>query len=94
MKQTIKLNEQDLKKVVRECVKKALAETQINEGESYGWVVDSSEAEEAYNMFAAEIGNEEANAAIVRAMNNNVLADILAYLFRMYDFRQWNEREK
>ena len=44
-------------------------------------------------MFAAELGNEEANAAIVRAMSDNVLADILAYLFRMHDFRQWNERE-
>ena len=67
------------------------AET-LNEGESGGWVVEPSEAEEAYNMFAAELGNEEANAAIVRALGNSALSDVLAYLFRMYDFREWDNR--
>ena len=87
-KQVIKLNESDFRKIVKETVKKVL-----NEGESGGWVVEPEEAEEAYNMFAAELGNEEANAAIVRALGSKALSDVLAYLFRMYDFRQWDERE-
>lgn len=88
-KQVIKLNESDLRKIVKETVKKVL-----NEGESGGWVVEPSEAEEAYNMFAAELGNEEANAAIVRALGDNALSDVLAYLFRMYDFKQWDDNRK
>lgn len=87
-KQVIKLNESDFRKIVKESVKRIL-----KEGESGGWVVEPWEAEEAYNMFAAELGNEEANAAIVRALGDNALSDVLAYLFRMYDFREWDERE-
>jgi len=64
----------------------------VNEAESGGWIVDSSEAEEAYNMAAAEFGNEELNAAIVRCLGNEALAQCLAYIFRQYDFRQWQSR--
>lgn len=102
-KQTIRLNENQLYNLVKKAVINTINESvqdnfenakkKLNEGESGGWVVEPSEAEEAYNMFAAELGNEEANAAIVRALGNSVLSDVLAYLFRMYDFRQWDERD-
>ena len=71
-----------------------LKDEQLNEGESGGWYVDSSEAQEAYNMFVNAIGKEEADAAIVRALGDNALADVLAYLFRMYDFREWDNRDE
>lgn len=83
-KKLIKLTESDLHKIVKETVSRIL-----NEGESYGWTVDPSEAEEAYNMAAEEFGNEELNAAIVRCLGNDTLADCLAYIFRQYDFKQW-----
>lgn len=82
----IKLSEKDLRNLVTESVRRAL-----NEAESYGWTVETDEAEKAYDYFAQEVGNEEANAAIVRAMGERTLAEILAYLFRMYDLRGWNE---
>ena len=85
-KKQIRLNEGQLKQIVNECVKNVL-----NEANSYGWEVDSSEATLAYEYMAQEIGNEELNAAIIRAMGNSALADIMAYLLRMYDMRGWEE---
>ena len=85
-KKQIKLNESQLRKIVNECVKKVL-----NEANSYGWKVDTSEATLAYEYMAQEIGNEELNAAIVRAMGDEPLSQIMAYLFRMYDMRGWEE---
>lgn len=85
-KKQIRLNESQLKKIVNECVKNVL-----NEANSYGWEVDTSEATLAYEYMAQEIGNEELNAAIIRAMGNSALADIMAYLLRMYDMRGWEE---
>lgn len=64
----------------------------INEAENGGWVVDSSEAQEAYNLFVNAIGEAEANAAIVRALGDNALSEVLAYLFRMYNFREWKSK--
>ena len=85
----MKLTEQDLRNIVKESVKKV-----ISEAESGGWVVESWEAEDAYNLFAQEVGNEEANAAIVRAMGDQALSEVLAYLFRQYDFREWEKFKK
>lgn len=85
-KKQIKLNEGQLRKIVNECVKNVL-----KEANSYGWEVDNSEATLAYEYMAQEIGNEELNAAIIRAMGNSALADIMAYLLRMYDMRGWEE---
>jgi len=87
MKKVIKLTEDNLRKIVKESVNRIL-----KEAEDGGWVVDSSEAEEAYNMAAAEFGNEELNAAIVRCLGNEALAQCLAYIFRQYDFREWSNR--
>ena len=85
-KKQIKLNESQLKQIVNECVKNVL-----NEANSYGWEVDDSEATLAYEYMAQEIGYEDLNAAIIRAMGNSALADIMAYLLRMYDMRGWEE---
>ena len=85
-KKQIRLNESQLKQIVNECVKNVL-----KEANSYGWKVDTSEATLAYEYMAQEIGNDELNAAIVRAMGSSALADIMAYLLRMYDMRGWEE---
>lgn len=83
-KQVIKINESQLKYIVAEATKRFL-----KEGESYGWVVDSSEADKAYQYFCQELGEEHANEAIVRALGSSALSDVLAFLFRMYDLRGW-----
>ena len=85
-KQEIHISKGQLRSIVRECVSHLLKEANI-----YGWEVDSSEASMAYDFMAQEIGNEELNAAIVRAMGDNSLADIMAYLLRIYDMRGWEE---
>ena len=83
----VKINESTLMKVIAECTRKAL-----NEANSYGWVVEDEEAEMAYDFFVEEMGgNEEADRAIVKTMGNHALADILAYLFRMYNLKGWEE---
>ena len=64
----------------------------IKEIENGGWVVDSSEAQEAYNLAVQEIGEEKINSAIVRCLGDETLAQCLAYIFRQYDFREWQNR--
>ena len=88
MKQKIvRLNEQDLKNLVRNSVNRI-----IKEAENGGWVVDSSEAQEAYNLAVEHMGEETINNAIVRCLGDETLARCLAYIFRMYDFREWQSR--
>ena len=87
MKQRIRLTEQDLHRMVMESV-----DSILNEAENGGWVVDSSEAEEAYDLAAQEFGNDKLNAAIVRCLGEDALAQCLAFIFRQYDFRQWKDR--
>ena len=86
-KKQIRLTESDLKQIVKESINKIL-----KEAESGGWVVDTSEAQEAYNLAAQEMGEETINAAIVRSLGDETLAQCLAYIFRQYDFRQWQSR--
>ena len=83
----IRITEQDLHKIVNESVKRI-----IKEAEDGGWVVDSSEAQEAYNLAVQEMGEEIINSAIVRCLGEETLAQCLAYIFRQYDFRQWQSR--
>ena len=87
MKNIIKLTEQDLRGIVENTIKKVL-----KEAESGGWVVDSSEAQEAYNLAVQEMGEETINSAIVRCLGDETLAQCLAYIFRQYDFRQWKSK--
>jgi len=87
MKNIIKLTEQDLRGIVENTVKNIL-----KEAESGGWVVDSSEAQEAYNLAVQEMGEETINSAIVRCLGDETLAQCLAYIFRQYDFSQWKSK--
>ena len=82
-----RLFENRLRGLVHEAVKNVL-----NEGESGGWIVDSSEAEEAYELAVEHMGKETVDSAIVRALSSDALADCLAYIFRMYDFTEWRSR--
>ena len=87
MKNIIKLTEQDLRGIVENTVKKIL-----KEAENGWWVVDTSEAQEAYELAVQEMGEETINSAIVRCLGNETLAQCLAYIFRQYDFREWQSR--
>ena len=83
----IRLTESDLHRIVKESVNRV-----INEAENGGWVVEASEAQEAYNLAVQEMGEETINAAIVRSLGDETLAQCLAYIFRQYDFREWGDR--
>ena len=87
MKKVIRLTESDLQKIVKESAEKI-----IKEAESGGWVADTTEAQEAYNLAVQEMGEETINSAIVRSLGDETLAQCLAYIFRQYDFRQWQSR--
>ena len=50
MKKITRLTERDLNKIVKESVNRI-----IKEAENGGWVVDSSEAQEAYNLAVQEM---------------------------------------
>ncbi len=82
MKKVIKLTEANLKNMIREAVVEAV---------NGGWEVDDNEARKAYEFAADTLGKETIDSAIIRAMSDNTLAEILAYVFRMYDFREWDE---
>lgn len=87
MKKIIRLTESELRNIVEESTKRI-----IKEAESGGWIVDSSEAQEAYNLAVQEMGEETINSAIVRSLGDEALAQCLAYIFRQYDFREWESR--
>ena len=88
MKRVMKrLTDKELHRIVKESVDRV-----VQEAESGGWVVDSSEAEEADNLAAEYMGENIINKAIIRCLSSDVLADSLAYIFRMYDFREWGNR--
>lgn len=87
MKRKIKLTESKLKNIINETVKRV-----VTEAENGGWVVDSSEAQEAYDMAVEYMGKETIDDAIIRCLTSDQLAECLAYIFRMYDFREWSER--
>ena len=89
MKRTIKLTEKELRQMISESVK-----TQLNEAENYGWVVDESEVQEAYDMAVERFGKETIDDAIIKSMSDNELAESLAYIFRMYDFEEWYDRKQ
>lgn len=87
MKKLIRLTEKDLHRIVKESTKRV-----IKEAENGGWVVDTTEAQEAYNLAVQKMGEETINSAIVRSLGDETLAQCLAYIFREYDFRQWQSR--
>lgn len=82
MKKVVKVSESKLRQMISEAVMEAV---------NGGWEVEDNEAEAAYNLAVEKLGKEVINDAIVRAMPNHTLAELLAYIFRMYDFREWDE---
>lgn len=89
----IRLSESDLKNMVKESVKRIVKQRKkLNEAEDYGWVVESSEAREAYDFACEYFGQENLNQDIVDALSTDELAACLAFIFRMNDFREWDER--
>lgn len=63
----------------------------LNCGESYGWVVESYEAAEAYELAAEYFGEEDLNRQIVDCLSADELSEALAFIFRMNDFEEWDE---
>lgn len=65
----------------------------IKAAESYGWVVEDWEATDAYD-FALDHGwdRDDLNKQIVQALDSSELAACLAFIFRMNDFQEWDER--
>lgn len=80
-------SKQKVKQIIAETIQKVL-----NEAENGGWVVETDEAREAYELAAQEFGNEELNSAIIRCIPDAYLAECLAYIFRLYDFKEWKSR--
>ena len=65
----------------------------MTEGESYGWVVEPWEAWDAYDMACDSMGKDYVDDAIVHCMDTDELSECLAFLFRNWDFTEWDERE-
>lgn len=57
-------------------------------GESYGWYVDPSEAQEKLDLFKKYYGVSEALNSLTGALGNDLLNENLDYIFRMYDFSE------
>ena len=90
MKKTIRLNENTLNKIIHSSIKHIL-----NEGESYGWTVDESEVEEAYELaLQSGITQEQLDSDIVGCLSSEEKARCLAFLFRNWDFREWPEYQE
>lgn len=64
----------------------------VKEGESYGWVVDSSEAWEAYDLACEYFGKEYMADQLASYMGLDDLSEALAYIFRQHDFTAWKNR--
>lgn len=65
--------------------------TRLKEAESYGWVVEDWQAQEAYEFACDAMGEDYVNEQIISCISNEELASCLAYIFRMNDFREWDE---
>lgn len=63
----------------------------ITAANSYGWVVESWEAQDAYDLACEYFGEEDINKEIVGCMSSDELAACLAFIFRMNDFREWDQ---
>ena len=87
MRRNKNTQEKYLKNLISESVKRAL-----KEAENGGWVVENNEVEEALNMAIEHFGKEYVYDAIVRTLSTEQIAESLAYLFRMWDFREWSNR--
>lgn len=76
----------------KSCTKYKDPASRITAAESYGWVVENNEVDEAYEMTCDYFGKDYVDDAIVGTLSTDDMASSLAYLFRMWDFRKWDER--
>ena len=65
--------------------------SKLNEANNYGWVVEDWQSGEAYELACDYFGEDEINRQIVDCMSSTELAECLAYIFRINDFREWDE---
>ena len=70
------------------------AKQPVMAAESYGWVVESWEAQDAYDFACEYFGEEDLNKQIIQAIDSDELAACLAYIFRMNDFQEWYNRDE
>ena len=71
--------------------RRPMRKSNIKAAESYGWVVEDWDAQEAYEFACDYFGEEDLNAQIVKAISNDELAACLAFIFRMNEFSEWEE---
>ena len=74
--------------------KKKKGKKAIKSAEHNGWVVESWEAQEAYDMACDYFGKEWLDSEIVTSLSSDELADSLAWIFNQYDFREWDNRHQ
>lgn len=84
----MKIKESQLRDIIKESVKHIL-----KEAEDYGWVVENDEAREAYEMACEYMGKEYVDEAIIESLGTEQLAECLAFIFRMNDFREWYDKK-
>lgn len=70
-----------------------MVKRRFDEAESYGWVVNDWEATEAYDFACDYFGKEELDSQIVRCLGDEELAKCLAFIFRMNEFDEWENRD-
>ena len=76
---------------VKESLKKSPRRS-FKEAVNGGWEVDERDVWDAYELASEYWGGEDAiNKDIVRTLSDSELAEALAYIFRMNDFREWDE---
>lgn len=56
-----------------------------------GWEVPDHLAHEAYDLAEEYFGTDDINQQIVDALSDTELAENLAFIFRMNDFREWDD---
>ena len=81
-------NVRDKKKSVKSACK---GKKPVKAAESYGWVVDENEAWEAYEFACEYFGKDNLDDQIVTSLGVDELASSLAFIFRMNDFREWEQ---
>lgn len=62
----------------------------IKAAESYGWVVEDSDAWDAYEFACDYFGKDYLDDQIVSGLSTEELAASLAFIFRMNEFREWD----
>lgn len=85
----MRINRNSRRNANRPIMRTNASRRRLNCGESYGWVVDPSEAQEAYDFACEYFGKEDLDDQIVYSLGYDALSDCLAYIFRMNDFREW-----